>query len=161
MWKSERTRELLRLFTIPLICESMTGVSFNQCLQDCEHLQGLSLADNINDGDVIEFDVLVGLDYYWEFVTGETIHGRKGPTAVYSKLGWLLSGPVAANSTNSTALITHVLTTTSKEKSALGEQLCRFWDLEALGIKEKESTVYDQFSDQVKFNGTQYEVSLP
>ena len=35
------------------------------------------------------------------------------------------------------------------------------WELETLGIEEKESTLYDQFKDKVKFNGTRYEVSLP
>uniref|UniRef100_A0A1X7U657 Uncharacterized protein n=1 Tax=Amphimedon queenslandica TaxID=400682 RepID=A0A1X7U657_AMPQE len=122
-----------------------------ECLQDCEHLQALSLADDMNDADAVEFDLLLGLHYYWEFLIGETILGRNGPTAVYSKLGWVLSSPVTANST---ALITHVLTTASQEKSSLGDKLCKFQDLEALVVKEEESMVHDQFSDQVKYNGT-------
>uniref|UniRef100_A0A1X7VE22 Peptidase aspartic putative domain-containing protein n=1 Tax=Amphimedon queenslandica TaxID=400682 RepID=A0A1X7VE22_AMPQE len=129
-----------------------------ECLQDCEHLQALSLADDMNDADAVEFDLLVGLHCYWEFLIGETILGRNGPRAVYSKLGWALSSPVTANST---ALITHVLTTASQEKSSLRGQLCKFQDLEALVVKEEESMVHDQFSDQVKYNGTRYEVSLP
>ena len=36
--------------------------------------------------------VLVGSDYYWEFMTGETLQGTDGPVAVHSTLGWLLSG---------------------------------------------------------------------
>ena len=154
----EGKRVAMKLLTVPIICESLTGVSLSQCVQNYEHLQGLNLADEINEGESVEFDILVGLDYYWEFVTGEILQGRKGPTAVYSSLGWLLSGPVVSKPT---ALITHVLTTVSKEKSSLEDQLCKFWELEALGIREGESTVYDQFSSQVKFDGNRYEVSLP
>ena len=90
----EGERVGMKLLTIPNICESITGVSLSQCIQTYEHLQGLNLADEINEGELVEFDILVGLDYHWKFVTGEVIQGKMGPTAVYSSLGWLLSGPV-------------------------------------------------------------------
>ena len=56
------------------------------------HLEGLALADSLDDscGDI---DILIGSDYYWDLVSGETIRGDSGPTAVSSKFGWLLSGP--------------------------------------------------------------------
>ena len=37
-------------------------------------------------------DVLIGSDYYRALVTGEVLRTNGGPTAVSSKLGWLLSG---------------------------------------------------------------------
>lgn len=37
--------------------------------------------------------MLIGSDYYWEFMTGETVQGRDGPVAVNTTLGWVLSGP--------------------------------------------------------------------
>ena len=59
------------------------------------HLEGLALADSLDDscGDI---DILIGSDYYWDLVSGETIRGDSGPTAVSSKFGWLLSGPLHA-----------------------------------------------------------------
>lgn len=45
--------------------------------------------------------------------------------------------------------------------STLEEQLRWFWELESLGIRENESSLYDPFKINVNFNGTRYEVSLP
>ena len=38
-------------------------------------------------------DVLIGLNFYWNIVTGDLRRGEYGPTAISSKFGWLLSGP--------------------------------------------------------------------
>ena len=37
---------------------------------------------------------MIGADYFWQFVVDHIIRGD-GPTAMDSKLGYLLSGPVA------------------------------------------------------------------
>jgi len=52
-------------------------------LQGHPHLQELELADSAESPDSI--DILIGSDHYWDFVTGETIQGDFGPTAVRSK----------------------------------------------------------------------------
>ena len=70
-------------------------------------MRDLDLADSIGNGEIVDFDILIGLDHYWNVVLGEVVRGGNGPTAVYSKLGWLLSGPVESLSTT---LVTHVLT---------------------------------------------------
>jgi len=51
------------------------------------------LADGDSHDTKKFIDVLVGSDYYWNIVTGDTVVGDKGPVALGSKLGWLLSGP--------------------------------------------------------------------
>ena len=56
------------------------------------HLHRLQLADCSDSQDLI--DVLIGSDYYWDFVTNEIVRGDFGPTAINSKFKWLLSGPV-------------------------------------------------------------------
>ena len=43
----------------------------------------------------------------------------------------------------------------------LTEQLKKFWEIESLGICERETTLYDQFKRNVTFDGTRYEVTLP
>lgn len=75
--------------TFPVICSPLPSkVSVNY-----PHLDGLELADEPFDAEG-SIDILIGCDYYWDFVTGETRQGDEGPIAVNSKLGWLLSGPV-------------------------------------------------------------------
>ena len=61
-----------------------------------QYLDGLELAHfdpctSSSNNDSIK-DIPVGADHYWDLVIGNVIHGRNGPTAVSSKLGWLLSG---------------------------------------------------------------------
>ena len=141
---------LLSLLTTPLICEPITYSSIGQSIWKYPHLQGIDLADPAVEVETIEFDVLIGLDHYWDIITGETIRGTSGPTAVYSKLGWILSGPTLRESTS---LMTHVLTTgvrAIENKSRLDDQLKSFWNLESLGILE-EATLFEQFKEQVTF----------
>ena len=121
----------LSLLTVPIICEPLSGASISNSVVQCDHIEGL---DSISGEDLIEIDVLVGLDQYWNFITGEVIRGGRGPIALYSSLGWILSGPVTSTST---MLVTHVLTVSSckaESKVNLDQQLKRFWDLESLGI---------------------------
>jgi len=65
-----------------------------------EHLE-------LADGDSLDLkksiDVLVGSDYYWSIVAGDTVVGKGGPVALGSKLGWLLSDPL--NDYDSTMII--------------------------------------------------------
>ena len=43
----------------------------------------------------------------------------------------------------------------------LDNQLKQFWELESLGIMKGESSVYNKFVQNIKFNGQRYEVGLP
>ena len=57
------------------------------------YLRDLRLAHPITEDDNFEITILVGADYYWTFVQDQVIRGN-GPTAVKSRLGYLLSGPL-------------------------------------------------------------------
>ena len=86
---------LLSAFTVPLICQSLQGQPVNQVVDDNACFSGLRLADYCAEGETLNVDILVGSDYYWTLVTGHTIRGTRGPTALHTKLGWVLSGPVS------------------------------------------------------------------
>ena len=43
----------------------------------------------------------------------------------------------------------------------LNETLKTFWELESIGIAEKQKSVYDKFEDQIKFENNRYVVNLP
>ena len=74
-------------------------------------LLGLKLADFCTEGKTLGVDILVGSDY-WKLVTSHTIRWAQGPTAVHTKLGWVLSGPVCLrsveNQQRSNLVTTHV-----------------------------------------------------
>ncbi|VDI48275.1 Hypothetical predicted protein [Mytilus galloprovincialis] len=60
------------------------------------YLSGLRLAHPVSDMDKFRISFLIGSDYYWDIVEDTVIRGP-GPTAVESKLGYLLSGPMKAS----------------------------------------------------------------
>lgn len=57
------------------------------------HLQGLKLSHSVTSDKNFTISLLIGTDYYWEFIQ-DTIMGGDGLTAQESKLGYLLSGPL-------------------------------------------------------------------
>ena len=72
----------------------------------------LEIADFSSFSSTLPVDVLIGLDYYWELVTGNVSRGSSGPTAIHTKLGWVLSGPSSHTERDECAMnfsITHVL----------------------------------------------------
>lgn len=54
------------------------------------YLLELELVDSVEGLNLI--DILIGLDYYWDFVIGEFICGDFGFIVVKSKLGWFFFG---------------------------------------------------------------------
>jgi len=59
----------------------------------------LDLADPPTSGPGA-IDILICSDWYWNIVGGEVIRMNGGPTAVWSKLGWLLSGTVSSDASS-------------------------------------------------------------
>ena len=57
------------------------------------YLHDLQLAHPITSEREFNISLLVGADNYWDIVGDHVIRGN-GPTAVDSKLGYLLSGPI-------------------------------------------------------------------
>ena len=107
----------LTLFTVPLICEPLSGTLSKRSVQAYPHLADLELAVSTEDKEVINLDILVGLDYYWNFVTGEVIKEGTGLTAVYSSLGWILSGQVVGSAST---LVMHILMAEAKSIQSKG-----------------------------------------
>ena len=164
-----RTEEgdMLRItaLVVPLICNPLASQPIDSSAETYEHLIGLKLADSAEASDVLEVDLLIGSDSYWEIVTGQVVRGDSGPTAIHTKVGWILSGPTNHLETtiNLVCASTHTLKIDNSHslEPTLDDRLKRFWDLETLGIKNEETSVYETFEQKIKFNGERYEVSLP
>ena len=77
---------------MPLISAPVQGQYLNRAVKNYPHLANLQLANDC-EGDAPS-DLLVGADQYWNLVTGGVIREESGPTAIDTKLGWVLSGPV-------------------------------------------------------------------
>ena len=150
---------LLDLLVVPTICEPISCAS-KESIQQYKHLRGIELAAMACYSKPIEFDALILL-LYWDIVTGEVIRSSSGPTAMHSHLGWILSGPrvIESDSIMMRTLATGV--EIAEGKSRLEKQLRSFWELEALGISEQETTLYEQLKDHNSFYGTRYEITLP
>ena len=150
---------------VPFICNPLTSQPINCSKETYDHLIGLNLADSAEVSDVLEIDVLVGLDSYWNIVTGQVIRGDFGPTAIHTKVGWILSGPATQSefTVNLTCASSHTLKVEACHSAevALDDCLKRFWDLESLGIVSEETSVHEKFVQKIRFDGQRYEVSLP
>ena len=59
-------------FVVPHICEPLTKQPLIECAGHFSHLAGLKLADD-SANEMPEIDMLIGSDFYWHFVTGESI----------------------------------------------------------------------------------------
>ncbi|KAL5500600.1 hypothetical protein EMCRGX_G012191 [Ephydatia muelleri] len=158
----------LQFLTVPLICEPLSGQPVVCAAERYPHLSKLELADAVEDGDNLDVDVLIGSDHYWKVVSGRVIQAAHGPTALKTKFGWVLSGPAHGLSNGShgaNLLITHTLRIDAaleqQSDSDLDASLKRLWDLEILGIKEDESSIYEKFTTSVQHHEGRYEVELP
>ena len=134
----------LTMLVVPRIATPLQNiVTFN--VAHLPHLHNLSLAHPLSADKEFNVSLLVGADHYWEIV-GDAIVRGDGPTAVESKVGYLLSGPTPTTtgqfliSTNSVMM----LALTQREFN-----LERFWDLESVGVIPVDNlsdNVLDQYT---------------
>ncbi|XP_053403265.1 uncharacterized protein LOC123558686 [Mercenaria mercenaria] len=117
------------------------------------YLQDLKLAHPMNKDDIFEITLLIGADYYWRIVQDKVVGGN-GPTAVKSKLGYLLSGPLNTFEDNP-----HHTSTTNLLASHVSEEidLEKFWKIGSLGIEtEKCNQSYDDYMTNYKKSSVTY-----
>ncbi|XP_053391450.1 uncharacterized protein LOC128554226 [Mercenaria mercenaria] len=125
------------------------------------YLRGLKLAHPVTEDSNFTISMLIGADFYWNIVKDRIIRGE-GPTAVKSKIGYLLSGPVPAESAHST---NHVCNVNTSHFSP--DMLERFWSLESMGITQttEDNDKSDYFKNYqqscIEFKDSRYSAKLP
>ncbi|XP_066916600.1 uncharacterized protein [Clytia hemisphaerica] len=146
----------LSALVVPTITSSPLNPSVE--FQHHEHLASLDLADDFTTPQE-EICVLIGVDQYHRFVSGETVRRSSGPVATKSVFGWLVSGPIEGTSSSfSNSLLL------SSQTPSIDERLSRFWDLESMGIVDEsieDEVMTKEFKDSIVHNGERYEVPLP
>ncbi|KRY17347.1 hypothetical protein T12_7757, partial [Trichinella patagoniensis] len=112
-------------------------------------------------GTPLLIDVLIGIDYYYEFVTGRIRRTTSGTVAVETRLGWLVCGRTdPRQSSEAQVLLT-------KGEGPADDILRRFWEIESLGIAPAEDTAKDEPAEMMKLeedlrmDDGRYSVSLP
>ena len=65
----------------------------NTAVANLSHLKGLPLAHPVSSEDNFGISLMIGADFHWDLNGGHTVRGNS-PTAVSSRLGYLLSGPL-------------------------------------------------------------------
>lgn len=110
----------LTVLIVPNIAAPIPNVK-QSSLANLSHLSGLRLAHPVSSSEQFTISLLIGADHYWEIVEDHIVRGN-GPTAMRSKLGYLLSGPIRTSSTQGTSTAFHV-----NVQSAPEPDLQQFW----------------------------------
>jgi hypothetical protein len=91
--KTNRDEEIpLRVLIVETIATPLP-LQFTDNIRTIPHLRELPLAHPVTNHEKFEISLLVGADHYWDIVEDRVIRGN-GPTAVQSKISYLLSGPL-------------------------------------------------------------------
>ena len=139
---------MLSAFTVPLICQPLLGQPVEQVVKDNSCFSGPRRADYCNERETLD---------------GHTIREAQGPTAVHTKLGWVLSGPVCngnlGGEQSSNLVTTQVLKCATEEVPYQGitEELKEFWDLQSLGVRSP--SLYQESLEKLSNKGDHYEVN--
>ena len=114
---------------VPTIAAPLAN-TMNTAVTNLSHLKGLPLAHPVSGEDNFEISLLIGADFYWDLIGDHTIR-RNGPTAVSSRLGYLLSGPLPVPQPSS--VVTSLLSMTAN-CSTDEQDLQKFWTVEDAGV---------------------------
>ena len=145
------------------ICLPINSQKISFCKQNYKHWSNLNFGDNNTENKALKIHVLIGGDYYWDFVCDEVVRGESGPIALLKKLGYVLSGPIERkkNQSNKDVNIihSHVMRMHCESKPELIDTKS-FWNNEKIDtgnlkndvIKNSvDSVVKNEFNDNEKF----------
>ena len=150
----------VKAIAVPNICAPVKSAVIEH-----RFLGTLKLADKGNSM-YSPIDLLIGADSYWKIVDGKLKRDdQSGLVAISSMFGWLINGPIKNEVPfKSVNLVTsHVMKVQceTKDDKVLSQEINRFWDLDVLGISDNETSVYQKFNENIKFENSRYVIKLP
>ena len=85
----------------------------------------MKLAHPVTSSQKFDISLLLGADHYWEIIGNHIVRGE-GPTAMQSKLGYLLSGPLQRQTQSSNTSVLHACPTQILDASSIATlpELC-------------------------------------
>ena len=154
------------LVEMPIICKPIFRPAVPNHILNNRNLRNLQLADRYNQAEEKEIHMLIGLDYYYHFITGRIKRGSQQPIAIETVCGWMLITDSQNETVTPRPSITTMFITTEVEKS-LNEDLKRFWEIEE-GVVQKpvcsaNKEAIRKFHENVKYDPEEkkYTVRLP
>ena len=165
------TRRCVNLIETDRICASIRREAIPPNFLECQYLRGLDLAEDYSSSSEDEIDVLIGLDFYWDLVTGISRREKDKPVVMESHLGWMLQTTSSSRIPPTHQSQATSLFITATEGREINEQLKKFWEIEEVGKSEvvkwtpEETLVHSKFKASITYeaNGTEgrYQVKLP
>ena len=147
------------------ICMPLNRQAIDVKILNSKYIQGVQMAENYSVENNSSIGILLGLDYYWNVVSGKIRRSKSLPIAVETLFGWMLVGKTQQISDGN---ITNMFISTEEEKT-LTSQLKQFWELESMGIKQDEKVAwttdeteaYKKFEESLSYEDRKYHVGLP
>ncbi|KFM71288.1 hypothetical protein X975_00963, partial [Stegodyphus mimosarum] len=144
-----------------LVADTITAASVsvpNKEVQNIMQSRGLVLADCCDSN--INIEILIGADVFWQIIEASTFEKiNQEITCVPTIFGFALQGSQDVYSSN-------VKTAVSANFCVAASDVQVLWELDALGIKEKEElnivdkALIDEFEKNLKFANERYETDL-
>ena len=136
----DRSVELLvELCVVPEICSPISSQYVDVAKATYQHLNDLDLADTNEGKHELGVDVLMGVDYYWDFFTDGRVrpaNGQIGPVAENTILEWVLSGSCEFGDQVSTQHVSAHVLRVGVEPPPLYEEKKKASDRDLLLIEE-------------------------
>ena len=150
----------IEALVVPFICSRLNVPPLKAVQHHYEYLRNIEMSESPTNEQ--EVGILVGLDYYFSFVSGRVRRGPPGfPVAIESVLGWMICGPVQVvdSAGHPTSVVNLIDNEVDVEESGLKSELENFWNTEVLD--PDDLLVLQGFRENVRFNGSRYVADLP
>ena len=129
----------------PKIAQPLCNLPFAYVKQ-LPYLKDLRLNHATSDSNSIHISMLVGADAYWSIVQETVIRGP-GPTAVESKLGYLLSGPLYNYNMSGTSSVFHLSSVPLYDSSAMASE--NVWETDLSPTKQSAAFLEEYLRNSV------------
>ena len=152
----------------PDVCDPLTNQNVKAVSTNYNHLKNLKLAASSNT-DTKSINILIGLDYYYLFVTGDIIRGEPNePIALNSIFGWILCGTFV-ETTQANFNVTHLFrvdTLRNKTGGITKEGNPFEFDITydtrvQMFPKEDHKHIFEDFEKNIQFKNNRYITKLP
>ena len=155
---------------MPEICKPIRRPAISPDVLNSKNLRNLQLADNYADDEDREIHLLIGLDHYYNCITGKVKRAKDQPVAIETVFGWMLVSDSLNQdldqSPHSTTLISSMFIYEEIE-NGINNDLRKFWELDeeiiTKPVKPENESAMKKFHESVKYDPEtkKYEVGLP
>ena len=104
--------KVINALVVPSICTPLSQQCVSIARNQYDHLKYLKLSNSSDSKFKCNVDILIGANYYWDFISGNTKRRNSAQVAVETVLDWVLSGAYEFRNGITTAVnlsSTHVL----------------------------------------------------